>query len=347
MISKNKDQWEALGDPMATKIMTEGFLPTFVTAPPKLTLEPHPSVLIKEKTIKDLQEFIPKWLESGIIREITVPTPLHFSRMFIRLKKNGKKRPIIDLKLLNLHLNIPSFKMETVGVVAKTITEGLWACSIDIQDAYFHVPLAWVFHKFMAFKVGNKTYVFQFLPFGLSPAPWAFTRIIKPIKSKLHSLMILIFSYLDDFILFAKSAPQLTESANTALKLLQSLGFAINWEKSSLTPSQVVEFLGVSWDLRNCTLAVPQEKRNLIVARCHTILKATVASRRTLESLVGLLNFAATYVQLGRLHLLPLICWMNLRTLCSSRDSPVPLTPDFKEMVELWTHQEFLLVTFQ
>ena len=150
--------------------------------------------------------------------------------------------------------------METVAVIAKTITEGLWACSIDIQDAYFHVPITWEFHKFLAFKVGNKVFVFQFLPFGLSPAPWVFTRIIKPIKANLHSLMILVFSYLDDFILFAKSPSQLTESANTALELLQSLGFAINWEKSSLKPAQVVEFLGVLGTYKIALYQFPRKK---------------------------------------------------------------------------------------
>ena len=110
----------------------------------------------------------------------------------MRLKKNGKKRPIIDLSVLNLHLDFPSFKMETVAVIAKAISTGLWACSIDIQDAYFHVPMNWEFHKFLAFKIENRIFVFQFLPFGLSPAPWVFTRIIKPIKSRLHTLMILI-----------------------------------------------------------------------------------------------------------------------------------------------------------
>ena len=341
ILSKNKEQWESLDDEVATNIMTKGYKPSFKSMP-ELTLEPPSSVTISKQTITDLKEFIPIWLKREIIREIFVPTPLHFSRLFMRLKKNGKKRPIIDLSILNLHLDFPTFKMETVAVIAKAISTDLWACSIDIQDAYFHVPMNWEFHKFLAFKIENRIFVFQFLPFGLSPAPWVFTRIIKPIKSRLHTLMILIFSYLDDFILFAESAVLLSDSTKTTLKLLQSLGFTINWEKSSLTPAQEVEFLGVSWDLKNGTLSVPQEKKNQIVARCHAVLSENTTTRRSLESLAGLLNFAASYVQLGRLHLLPIIAWMNLSTLCSNRDTPVPLTPHFKNLVRIWTNQEFL-----
>ena len=93
----------------------------------------------------------------------------------MRLKKNGKKRPIIDLSVLNRHLHFSSFKMEIVAVIAKAISTGLWACSIDIQDAYFHVPFTWEFHKFWHPKLETGI-IFQFLPFGLSPAPWVFTK---------------------------------------------------------------------------------------------------------------------------------------------------------------------------
>ena len=53
-------------------------------------------------------------------------------------------------------------------------------------------------------KVRNREVVIQLLPFGLSPAPWAFARVIDQIKYRLHSLFITNYSYIDDFILLAK-----------------------------------------------------------------------------------------------------------------------------------------------
>ena len=221
---------------MTTSIMTEGLKLQF-KGKPVLSLNPPSNKIISMKTALALEEFIPKWLETNVIREITDPIPLHFSILFMRPKKNGKNRPIIDLSDLNLLLYIPKFKMETVAVIASTITGDLWACSVDKKDAYFHVPINWDYHKFLAFKVKNRVFVFQFLPFGLSPAPWAFTRVIRPVKQKLHSLLITIFSFIDDFILFAKSQEELKKAAEVAIKLLQDLGFTINWEKSNLVPS--------------------------------------------------------------------------------------------------------------
>ena len=138
--------------------------------------------------------FLPKWEGRKIVREILSPKPLHFSVMFMRPKKVGKLRPIIDLKTLNDMLIVEKVKMETVKVISQTVQGILWGCSIDIEDAFFHVTINWGIPQIPAFKMRNRTFVFQFLPLGLSPAPWAFTRILGPGKARLHSQLIMIFS---------------------------------------------------------------------------------------------------------------------------------------------------------
>ena len=59
--------------------------------------------------------------------------------------------------------------------------------------------MAWAFHVFLAFVVDGQSYVFQVMPFGLSVAPWAFSRITKLIK--FHLLLSHFHTYLDDFLL--------------------------------------------------------------------------------------------------------------------------------------------------
>ena len=321
--------------------MTEGFRLHFIQEP-DLRWDPPPDLIMSEAVTARLETFLPGWLVRGVIREIKTRIPLHFSRLFTRAKKNGKLRPVVDLSALNRLLVVPTFKMETVTVISKAISGVLWACSVDIEDAYFHVPMDWDFHKFLAFRLRGKTYVFQFLPFGLSPAPWGFSRVIKPIKRHLHVLLITIFSFLDDFILFAASPTILREVTEVVLDLLHSLGFRINWEKSNLVPSQLIEFLGVTWDLRKSLLMVPPDKKITISSRCQEICLRDFASRRELESLTGVLNFAAAYIDLGRLHLLPVLMWLNLHTHTGSRDTPVRLNEEFRGLLTSWMSQEFL-----
>ena len=80
------------------------------------------------------------------------------------------------------------------------------------------------------------------------------------------------------------------------LELLQKLGFLINWEKSSLFPLQKLEYLGVMLDLQNITLSLPQDKVEKIVEKSLVCYNKSLMSRRNLEQLVGLLNFAAAYI---------------------------------------------------
>ena len=48
---------------------------------------------------------------------------------------------VIDLTLLNQYIKKQPFKMETVKSVQKSILIIHWAVSIDLTDAYLHVPI--------------------------------------------------------------------------------------------------------------------------------------------------------------------------------------------------------------
>ena len=58
--------------------------------------------------------------------------------------------------------------------VLSSVRKGDYTFKIDLQDAYFHVPIHPSSRKF-AFK--NKVYQFQVLPFGLNTAPQVFNRL--------------------------------------------------------------------------------------------------------------------------------------------------------------------------
>ena len=107
--------------------------------------------------------------------------------------------------------------METVESISKGISSVLWACTADITDAFHQVPLQWQVHKFFAFIIGKgptlRVFVFQFLPFGLSIAPWAFNRVMNPIKKHIREFLIILHTYLDDFMIMAET-PALLEAAS-------------------------------------------------------------------------------------------------------------------------------------
>ena len=65
-----------------------------------------------------------------------------------------KWRPVIDLSVLNSHFSVPTFKMETAEVIRNSICKGEWVVSVDLTDAYFHVPIHQKSHNLLCFHVG-------------------------------------------------------------------------------------------------------------------------------------------------------------------------------------------------
>ncbi len=68
-------------------------------------------------------------------------SPGYYSHLFLVPKKNGKYRPVIDLSPLNRGIQLEHFKMETQRSARDIILNGTWSVSIDLQDAYLHVPI--------------------------------------------------------------------------------------------------------------------------------------------------------------------------------------------------------------
>ncbi|PIK39944.1 reverse transcriptase [Apostichopus japonicus] len=104
--------------------------------------------------------------------------PLFRSSFFLTPKKDGSWRPILNLKPLNKGFVRPThFRMETLAIVVPNLTKGMWASSVDLKDAYLHIPVETRSQNFLAFSYKGKTYKFVALPFGLSTSPRVFTRI--------------------------------------------------------------------------------------------------------------------------------------------------------------------------
>jgi hypothetical protein len=93
------------------------------------------------------------------------------SMYFIVTKKDGGLRPILNLKRFNFWIQFQKFKMETLTTILGVTFPGHWLASVDLKDAYFHVPIRAEHHKYLRFMWQGTVYQFQALPFGLSSLP--------------------------------------------------------------------------------------------------------------------------------------------------------------------------------
>ena len=73
---------------------------------------------------------------------------------------------ILNLKKINYFLP-QSFRMETLSVVLPQLSRQDWAVTIDLQDAYLHVPIHLRSRRLLGFYLQGTCYQYQVLPFGL------------------------------------------------------------------------------------------------------------------------------------------------------------------------------------
>ena len=326
---------------MASDIMLNGLRLRFHTMPPLTTLPP-PGSTSSGCHLPHIRKFIPDLLSRHVIRKVQFSCPRFFSRLFVVPKKGGSLRLVIDLSRLNKFIVVPTFRMESVWTIAAGWLEAAWGITVDLEDAYFNVPISEFYQHFFAFVVDGEVYIFLRLPFGLALAPWAFHRVMRPIKGFCHRQGLRLHSYLDDFFLLHRSLQGLREDTAYLLGVFRSLGINVNYGKSNLTPSRTVEYLGVTFHLNTGVLSLPMSKVVAIHSMCRSFGAKSHSSRRQLEHLVGTLNFAAQFVPLGVLHLRPLVTWMNFHTSPSTRDLRVPLDSVFKSHLQVWQGMDLM-----
>ena len=78
---------------------------------------------------------------------------------------------------------------------------------------------------------------------------------------------MLLIIYLDDTLLIVLTAELCLAQGKLLVKLLQDLGFLVNVNKSVLTPTQRIIFLGFVIDSGNMTIPLPEEKQLAIKFR--------------------------------------------------------------------------------
>ena len=217
--------------------------------PPTLTHVPNVISMAKDANKMSLMRtHVSEMLEKGAIHLITDNSPGFYSRIFMVPKQGGKWRPVIDLSVLNKFIRKETFKMETPELIRSSFVKGEWVTSIDLKDAYFHVPVAFKFRKYMRFMIDDKIYEFLSMPFGLSTAPKIFTNIVVKFKKIAMTRGFNLNQYLDDWINRDLSQVIAQNRIWQLLQLVLYLGFFPNYDKSSLEPSQQFDFLGGSYD---------------------------------------------------------------------------------------------------
>ena len=95
------------------------------------------------------------------------------------------------------------FKCEDLQVALKILSKGFYLLKFDLKSGYHHVEIFPDHRRFLAFSwdFGNrvlKYFQFAVLPFGLSSAPYLFTKLLRPVLTSWRCNGIPMVIFLDD-----------------------------------------------------------------------------------------------------------------------------------------------------
>ena len=129
-----------------------------------------------------------------------------------------------------------------------------------------------------------------------------FTKVLKQVVLILRRKGIRLIIYLDDILLMNSCSLALQDNLRETVQLLISLGFIVNWEKSVCSPTQRIEYLGLTINSRELSFALPQSKLLSIAHQCQAILRSNHCVLRSLASILGLLSWSVSAVPFAQAH---------------------------------------------
>ena len=150
----------------------------------KFTTTQNFSLLEQQPIDNELREFLSKRvIEYSHPEDGEIISPI-----FILPKKEpGKYRVIFNLKKLNESVIYRKFKMDTLEAAIKLLKPNCFMTSIDLRDAYYSIPIAPEYPKYLKFSWCGVLYQFTILPMDLTSSPQIFTKVLKPFFATLRA----------------------------------------------------------------------------------------------------------------------------------------------------------------
>ena len=190
----------------------------------------------------------------------------------------------------------------------KTLGRGCFMSKTDIKSAFRIIPINPKDYPLMGLYHKGKYYFDKTLAMGLSSScslfeefssalEWAIINKLKAEKT-VHIL--------DDFLFLAKSQDKCSSTLDSFLNMATDIGVPIAEEKT-VQPTQCIIFMGIELDSLLFEARLPQDKLQKCRALIREFLNQKSVTLRSLQSLIGVLNFACSVIVPGRTFLRRLI----------------------------------------
>lgn len=263
-----------------------------------ITMEPHSPVVKRTYPIPyayrdKVEAKLIEMQKQGIISRTSTPycSPLTFT-----LKRDGSIRVLLDAREINKHMIAETEKPPLQLDVLNSFQGARFISIVDLNNAYFQIPISDSSKKYTGFSFNGKSYVYNVLPQGLKTSVGSFSRAMDFILG--HEVRDFCVNYLDDLaIITTGSLSQHLEHLDIVLGKLSKAGLTCNLEKCEFLSTEVkmlgyiISTNGISTD--------PEKVKSIQLFPVPKKLKQV-------RAFLGLCNFYRKFIPEYSVHTQPL-----------------------------------------
>jgi hypothetical protein len=261
-----------LPDPIAQRDIQEG-----VHLPPPCG---YPPVFVRTTTSPLMDQVIQDLCDHRILQHNT--DIKNAFRVFLVAKQDQSARPVYDLSPWTPYYETPPLRLYSAAEVLQTIPRSASLIKIDLKAGFFQLAIAPHHWQYYGVYYRGQWFSWTRLPMGHPLAPAVMQRLSIAVARLLHQRFnITMVAYLDDWLIFSIRP----------IATLQQVGITINKDKSRLTPTSVLVYLGLKIDTRTMQLRPTQACIHHMMQLASVVPNAT---RMDLQRLAGIRDGVAT-----------------------------------------------------
>lgn len=193
---------------------------------------------------KEIEDQISALFKAGLIEESTSPFAAPVT-LAIKKQSDGtqkKNRLCIDYSALNKLVIPESQPFPLIGDLIVKARDCQWFSVLDINSAFWSVPLRKKDRYKTAFVTQTGHYDWKCLPFGLKTSPAIFQRILRNVLKR-NDLDEFSVNYVDDILVFSKSFEEHLIHLEKVMDAVYKEGFRLSISKCNFAKNKV-KYLG-------------------------------------------------------------------------------------------------------
>ncbi|KAK5969031.1 Ribonuclease HI [Trichostrongylus colubriformis] len=259
--------------------------------------EDPPAICAEEKDTgpRNAQK-VDKLLSTGAIQETGCDSHSLLHIHPLSVAKGRKLRLVLDLSHLNKFLHVPKIKLDDICSILNVLPDHGFMATFDLKAGYHHVRIKDSDTNYLGFRWEGRCFKFLCLPFGLSSAPYIFTKLLRSFIKVWRAQGRGVAIYIDDGIIFERSKEACQDTISIIRADLSRTGWFFADNKCKWSPSHSCKWLGFHIDLSSMVISLSLDRLTKAIQRLR------VMTQRMKPSLYDRLRWAGT---LSSMHVVP------------------------------------------